>query len=131
MFVYVFQRKCEPYWPDNVHDVYNPPNTSLSVSFDELQPFADYEIKKLVVTNVRQWSVCLINVLQCSSYLLSPLSPPSSLPHPLPPYPSPSTLTSLLIPSPPPSPSPITISLAGPTTVYPSLPHLSLPSSVV
>ena len=54
MLVCVFQRKCEPYWPDNVHDVYNPPNTSLSVSFDELQPFADYEIKKLVVTNVRQ-----------------------------------------------------------------------------
>ena len=62
MFVCVFQRKCEPYWPDNVHDVYNPPNTSLSVSFEELQPFADYEIKKLVVTNVRLSTIGLISV---------------------------------------------------------------------
>ena len=47
------QRKCEQYWPDNVHDTYVPPETTLVVSFEEVQPFADYEIKKLIVTNVR------------------------------------------------------------------------------
>jgi hypothetical protein len=48
----IFQRKCEQYWPENVHDTYSPPETTLLVSFEEVQPFADYEIKKLVVTNV-------------------------------------------------------------------------------
>lgn len=47
------QRKCERYWPDNIHDTYTPPETTLVVSFEEVQPFADYEIRKLVVTNVR------------------------------------------------------------------------------
>ena len=49
-----FQRKCEQYWPNNVHETYNPPETTLLVSFEEVQPFADYEIKTLVVTNVSQ-----------------------------------------------------------------------------
>ena len=48
----VLQRKCEQYWPDNVHETYDPPETTFIVSFEEVQPFADYEIKKLVVTNV-------------------------------------------------------------------------------
>ena len=48
------QRKCEQYWPDNVHDTYIPPETTLMVLFEEVQSFADYEIKKLVVTNVRR-----------------------------------------------------------------------------
>ena len=46
------QRKCETYWPDNVHDTYTPPDTNLMVTFSEVQPFADYEIKKLVLTDV-------------------------------------------------------------------------------
>ena len=70
---YVFQRKCEPYWPDNVHDVYNPPDTSLSVSYEELQVFADYEIKKLVVTNVRQLFVLSYEVHALDLLSLSPL----------------------------------------------------------
>ena len=47
------QRKCEQYWPDDIHVTYIPPETTLSVSFEEVQQFADYEIRKLVVTNVR------------------------------------------------------------------------------
>ena len=50
-FVFL-QRKCEQYWPPSVHDVYNPPETTLVLTFEEIQPFADYEIKKLVLTNV-------------------------------------------------------------------------------
>ena len=52
IFLLFFQRKCEQYWPDNVHDTYQPLETTLLVSFEEILPFADYEIKKLVVTNV-------------------------------------------------------------------------------
>ena len=48
----LLQCKCEQYWPDCIHDVYHPPETTLLVIYEEVQLFADYEIKILVVSNV-------------------------------------------------------------------------------
>ena len=45
------QRKCELYWPEKVGETFKP-GSGLHVEYKEVIPFADFEIKKFVVTNV-------------------------------------------------------------------------------
>ena len=72
------QRKCEQYWPDNVNDTFTPSGSSITVLMTELQAFADYEIRKFLVTDVRiQWNLSIMVTvsaghLSITARLLSP-----------------------------------------------------------
>jgi len=46
------QRKCEQYWPEGVGQSMTPPDTTLQVTFTELMPYAEYEIRKFKVRDV-------------------------------------------------------------------------------
>jgi len=45
-------QKCEQYWPDNVDETIKP-KPSLSVKLTQIQRFADYELRTMVVTKVK------------------------------------------------------------------------------
>ena len=45
------QRKCELYWPEKVGDTFKA-GCGIHVQYKEVVPFADFEIKKFIVTNV-------------------------------------------------------------------------------
>lgn len=44
--------KCERYWPNKVEESTNP-KPSLTVTFVQMQMFADYELRMLQVKSVR------------------------------------------------------------------------------
>lgn len=44
-------QKCEQYWPDNVDDTIKP-KPSLTIKLTQIQRFADYELRTLLVTKV-------------------------------------------------------------------------------
>ena len=45
------QKKCEQYWPEKVNATLNP-GYNLSVTLTSSLPFAEYEIRKLVLKDV-------------------------------------------------------------------------------
>ena len=49
---FLFQRKCEQYWPERVGETISP-DGGVSVLLKSVLPFAEYEIRELVLTNVR------------------------------------------------------------------------------
>jgi len=49
----LIQVKCEQYWPENINATLNP-GYNLSVTLTSSLPFAEYEIRKLVLKDVRK-----------------------------------------------------------------------------
>ena len=47
------QDKCTQYWPANVGKTTTPTGSKLAVTLSSVQPFAEYEIRKLIIENVR------------------------------------------------------------------------------
>ena len=44
-------QKCERYWPDNVDETIQP-KPSLTIKLTQIQRFADYDLRTLLVTKV-------------------------------------------------------------------------------
>ena len=44
--------KCEQYWPNNIEETITL-SGGLSVLLQEVIPFADYELRKLIISKVR------------------------------------------------------------------------------
>ena len=55
------QKKCEQYWPASMEETKDVGN-SLSVRMTSLLPFAEYDIRSLVVTNVSGHQSIIIHV---------------------------------------------------------------------
>ena len=48
----LLQRKCEQYWPENVNENFEAPNSTIMATLTSVMPFADYEIKTFLVKDV-------------------------------------------------------------------------------
>ena len=58
-----YQVKCEQYWPSNVQGTVTL-NGGLSVLLQEVIPFADYELRKLIISNVRHKGTFMLSMLR-------------------------------------------------------------------
>ena len=54
-----FQRKCEQYWPDNLKE-YKEFGHGIRVEVVSVTPYADFEMRKIVVTQVNYSLTCLV-----------------------------------------------------------------------
>ena len=51
---FFFQKKCEVYWPESAEDLFVPaPGSPLSIKYQSMLSFAEFVIRKMVVTHVR------------------------------------------------------------------------------
>lgn len=51
------QKKCEVYWPESADEAFIPtPGSPLTVEYKSMLPYAEFVIRKMVVTHV---SVCV------------------------------------------------------------------------
>ena len=77
---FLFQRKCEQYWPEKVGETISP-DGGVSVLLKSVLPFAEYEIRELVLTNVRAGSstqlscMCGAHGLHCLLFHPQPMEP--------------------------------------------------------
>ena len=47
------QKKCEVYWPKSAEDIFVPAlGSPLSIKYESVLPFAEFVIRKMVVTHV-------------------------------------------------------------------------------
>ena len=47
------QKKCKEYWPDNADKAFVPaPGSPLTIKYKSMLPFAEFVIRKMVVTHV-------------------------------------------------------------------------------
>ena len=49
---FILQKKCEKYWPDELHSTVT--KDYFAVTFTSIVPSAEYEIRKLTLSLVRQ-----------------------------------------------------------------------------
>lgn len=50
--IYRLQSKCEHYWPTEVGKSIEPAECGLRVTLSEQRPYAEYQVKTLLVTKV-------------------------------------------------------------------------------